>query len=40
MVNYLQILVLNGRFDKVVHRLPVRGHSYLPCDSDFGVIEK
>ena len=22
-VNYLQTLVLNGRFDKVVHRLPV-----------------
>ena len=24
MLNYLQTLVLNGRFDKVVHRLPVR----------------
>ena len=40
MVNYLQTLVLNGRFDKVVHRLPVRGHSFLPCDRNFGVIEK
>ncbi len=33
-------MVLNGRFDKVVHCLPVRGHSYLPCDRNFGVIEK
>ena len=40
MLNYLQTLVLNGRFDKVVHRLPVRGHSFLPCDREFGVIEK
>ena len=36
--------LLNGRFDKVMHRLPVRawGHSYWPCDRDrdFGVIEK
>ena len=40
MLNYLQTLVFNGRFDKVVHRLPVRGHSFLPCDREFGVIEK
>ena len=40
MLNYLQTLVLNGRFDKVVHRLPVRGHNVLPCDREFGVIEK
>ena len=40
MVNYLQTLVLNGRFDKVMHRLSVRRHSYLPCDCDFGVTEK
>ena len=39
-VNYLQTLVLNGRFDKVVHRLTVRGHSYLQCHCDFGVTEK
>ena len=25
---------------KVVHCLSVRGHSYLPCDIDFGIIEK
>ena len=27
MVNYLQTLILNGRFDKVVRCLPVRIHS-------------
>ena len=32
-------LVLNGRFDKDVHRLPVRGHSFLPCDRNLLVVE-
>ena len=40
MVQYLHSLVLNDRLDEVTHRLPMRGHSYLPCDRDFGVIER
>ena len=37
MVNYLQALVLNGRQACVSSSF--RGHIYLPCDRDFGVIE-
>ena len=40
MVHFLQTLVINGRFDKIGHQLPMRGYSFLPCDRDFGVIEK
>ena len=40
MVQYLHSLVLNKRLDSVTHRLPMRGHSYLPCDREFGVIER
>jgi len=40
MVQYLHSLVLNGKFDEITHQLPVRGHSYLPCDRDFGIIER
>ena len=36
----LQSLVLNGRFDSIIHELPIRGHSYLPCDREFALIEK
>ena len=36
MVQYLHSLVLNKRLDSVTHRLPMRGHSYLPCDREFG----
>uniref|UniRef100_UPI00358DF5DA uncharacterized protein isoform X1 n=2 Tax=Myxine glutinosa TaxID=7769 RepID=UPI00358DF5DA len=40
MVQYLSSLVISGSFDEVIHRFPIRGHSYLPCDRNFGVIEK
>lgn len=40
VVQYLLSLVKNGRFTKIVHYLPVPGHSFLPCDRCFGVIEK
>ena len=40
MVQYLHSLVINGRFEMVMHQLPTRGHSHLPCDRDFGVIER
>lgn len=29
-----------GRFDKIVHNFPVRGHSFSPCDRDFGPIKQ
>lgn len=36
----LQSLVESGRFDSIVIHYPVPGHSRLPCDRDFGLIEK
>lgn len=41
MVHFLYILVhcLN-MFDSVTHLFPVRGHSYLPNDQDFSLVEK
>ena len=30
----------SGRFKKVVYRLPVRRHSYLPCDRSFGLVKR
>lgn len=27
-------------FKKVQHIIPIRGHSVLPCDRDFGTVEK
>lgn len=29
-----------GKFEKVQHFFPIRGHSFLPCDRDFGVIKR
>ncbi|CAG9763718.1 unnamed protein product [Ceutorhynchus assimilis] len=40
MVHFLLALVSNGRFRKIVHHLPEPGHSFLPCDRNFGQIEK
>lgn len=30
----------SGKFQKIVHRFPVRGHSFLPCDRDFRVFKR
>lgn len=35
MVHFLLALANSGRFKKIYHNFPVRGHSFLPCDSDF-----
>lgn len=40
LVQYLFLLVKSGRLEKVTHHYPVPGHSFLPCDRCFGVIEK
>ena len=33
-------LILIGRFDCIEHKFLLSGHTYLPVDPDFGVIEK
>lgn len=40
VVNYLQSLIHGGRYDEVYHQLPVRGHSFLPCERHFALVEK
>lgn len=40
MIRMCLALVDNGKFQKIVHRFPVRGHSFLPCDRDFGVFKR
>ena len=37
---FLYSLVKLGRFRLIVHTFPIRGHSFLPCDRDFALIEK
>lgn len=34
------ILVHTGKFDEILHSFLVPGHTFMPSDSDFGVIEK
>nr|CAH7722711.1 unnamed protein product [Callosobruchus chinensis] len=40
MVRFSMALVETGRFKKVEQIFPVRGHSILTCDRDFGVIKR
>lgn len=40
LVHFLMTLVGSGRFLKIIHHLPEPGHSFLPCDRDFGKIEQ
>lgn len=40
LVRFLVTLSHMGRFDSIFHRFPEPGHSFLPCDRYFGVIEK
>lgn len=41
LMQYLYTLVKGYKmFDKIIHRYPEPGHSFLPCDRTFGVIEK
>ena len=39
VMSYLFTLVSTGRFLKITHFFPVRGHSFLPNDRDFGRTE-
>lgn len=36
---YLTLLA-KGYFSEIIHKFPVKGHTFLACDRDFGVIEK
>lgn len=29
-----------SRFDTIIHRFPIRGHSFLPCDRVFGTVKR
>lgn len=41
LLHYFYTLVKGlKKFEKIVHRYPEPGHSYLPCDRTFGNIEK
>lgn len=40
VVRYLLALVATKRFRKIFHYFPVRGHSFLPCDRDFGILKR
>lgn len=40
ITRYMLSLTDSGRFKKIQHYFPVRGHSFLPCDRDFGIISR
>ena len=33
-------LIMNKKFEKIVNYFPLWGHSFLPCDRDFGVLKR
>jgi hypothetical protein len=40
MMSLWQALVDSRRFEKIYHRFPIRGHSFLPNDRSFGTVKK
>ena len=40
LCRFLLYLTDSGRFKTIHHFFPVRGHSFLPCDRDFGIIKR
>lgn len=40
LVRFCMGLTQTGRFNKVQQYFPIRGHSFLPCDRDFGAIKR
>lgn len=40
LTRFMLFLTDSKRFQKIQSFFPVRGHSYLPCDRDFGLIKK
>lgn len=40
LVRFLMTLQISKRFKKIYHHFPIRGHSFLPCDRDFGSAKR
>lgn len=40
VIRMLLALTDSGRFSKIIHYFPVRGHSFLPCDRDFAMVKR
>jgi hypothetical protein len=40
LLRFLLFLRDSERFEKIIHFFPVRGHSFMPCDRDFGVLKR
>lgn len=40
LAHYLYTITEKKKFFKIIHRYPEPGHSFLPCDRSFGLIEK
>lgn len=40
LTQFLFYQVQCGRFDQIIQRFPEPGHSFMPCDRSFGIIEK
>lgn len=40
LLRFLLSLTDTKQFNKIVYRLPIRGHSFLPNDRDFGLIKR
>ena len=40
MICFWEWLIWHRRFTRIDHKFLVRGHTYLPCDRDFALIEK
>lgn len=34
------VLIANNYFSEIIHKFPVKGHTFLSCDRDFALIEK
>lgn len=39
-MRFCQTLVGTCRFEIVEHYVPIRGHSFLDCDRDFGIVKR
>lgn len=33
-------LIMNKKFENIIHYFTMRGHIFLPCDRDFGVLKR
>lgn len=40
VIRMLLAFIDTGRFFRIIHYFPVRGHSFLPCDRDFAIIKR